>query len=215
VYAAALTITSGRTRRTAASTAAASPTSQSALRSNASSKPADGPNPQSVYASTKLAGETPVLALGPQGVVLRTSWVYSQFGANFVKTMLKLMASRPELRVVADQIGAPTWANGLARALWRFAERPEISGLHHWRDAGAASWYDFAAAIAEEATALGLLTTAVDVVPIRTLDYPTPARRPSYSLLDCTQTWGALELRPPHWRVQLRRMLAELKEGNG
>ena len=178
-------------------------------------QPLDGPNPQSVYASTKLAGETPVLAMGPQGVVLRTSWVYSRFGNNFVKTMLKLMGSRPELRVVADQVGAPTWAHGLAHALWRFASKPELSGLHHWRDAGAASWYDFAAAIAEDATAAGLLTSPVAVVPIQTKDYPTPARRPSYSLLDCTQTWNALGLRPPHWRVQLRQMLAELKEGNG
>lgn len=178
-------------------------------------KPLDGPNPQSVYASTKLAGETPVLAMAAQGVVLRTSWVYSRFGNNFVKTMLKLMGSRPELRVVADQVGAPTWANGLARALWQFAANPQLHGLHHWRDAGAASWYDFAAAIAEDGAALGLLTTPVSVVPIQTQDYPTPARRPSYSLLDCTQTWNELGLRPPHWRVQLRQMLAELKEDNG
>jgi dTDP-4-dehydrorhamnose reductase len=178
-------------------------------------RPEDPAAPQSVYASTKLQGEAPVLALGARGVVLRTSWVYSRFGGNFVKTMLKLMSSRTQLRVVADQVGAPTWAHGLAQALWRIAQRPAVSGLHHWRDAGAASWYDLAVATAEEALSLGLLPHAVQVEPIRTQDYPTPARRPSYSLLDCTETWRQLELTPPHWRVQLREMLAELKVVNG
>jgi dTDP-4-dehydrorhamnose reductase len=171
--------------------------------------------PLSVYGHSKLAGEAPVLALGNRGAVLRTSWVYSKFGSNFVKTMLKLMASRPELRVVADQVGAPTWARGLAEALWRMAGRPDLHGLYHWRDAGAASWYDFAVAIAEEGAALQLLAKPVAVAPIETRDYPVPARRPAYSLLDCTETWRRLELTPPHWRTQLRRMLLELKEDHG
>ncbi|MEO6186443.1 MAG: dTDP-4-dehydrorhamnose reductase [Steroidobacteraceae bacterium] len=178
-------------------------------------KPADPTQPLSVYGRSKLAGEQPVLALGARGLVLRTSWVYSTHGNNFVKTMLKLMGTRPELRVVADQIGAPTWARGLAGALWRCVDRPALSGVHHWRDAGAASWYDFAVAIGEEGAQLGLLPAAVPVHPIGTLDYPTPARRPAFSLLDCTSTWQALELTPPHWRIQLRGMLKEMKEGNG
>jgi dTDP-4-dehydrorhamnose reductase len=177
-------------------------------------QPADAVNPLSVYGRSKLAGEGPVLALGTRGLVLRTAWVYSRFGGNFVKTMLRLMGERPQLRVVADQIGAPTWANGLARVLWRAAERPALHGLHHWRDAGTASWYDFALAIAEEGLAAGLLPRPVDVVPIRTSDYPTAARRPGFSLLDCSDTWQQLELTPPHWRVHLRAMLAELKESH-
>lgn len=178
-------------------------------------QPGDATNPLSVYGRTKLAGEAPVLALGSRGLVLRTSWVYSAEGSNFVRTMLRLMASRPEIGVVADQVGAPTWAGGLASALWRIVERPEMAGIHHWRDAGAASWYDFAVAIAEESFTLGLLKNRPQVKPISTSDYPTPARRPSFSLLDCTQTWSATGITPPHWRENLRRMLATLKEPDG
>ncbi len=178
-------------------------------------RPEDAPNPLSVYGRTKLEGEAPVRARGARGLVLRTSWVYSVDGSNFVKTMLRLMTTRPELRVVADQIAAPTWARGLAEALWRAVERPQLSGVHHWHDAGVASWYDFAVAIAEEGHALGLVPNPVAVMPIETRDYPTPARRPAFSLLDCTQTWRELDLAPPHWRVNLRRMLHELKEQNG
>jgi dTDP-4-dehydrorhamnose reductase len=175
----------------------------------------DRTGPLSVYGRSKLAGESPVLSLGNRGVVLRTSWVYSRFGGNFVKTMLRLMSGRPEVRVVSDQVGAPTWARGLAGALWHMAGRQEVHGLHHWRDAGAASWYDFAVAIAEEAAALQLLTQPVAVLPIGTADYPTPAKRPPYSLLDCTTTWQQLGHSPPHWRAQLRSMLLELKEDHG
>jgi dTDP-4-dehydrorhamnose reductase len=178
-------------------------------------RPEDAPNPLSVYGRTKLEGEAPVRSRGARGLVLRTSWVYSVDGSNFVKTMLRLMSTRPELRVVADQIAAPTWAHGLAEALWRAVERPQLSGVHHWRDAGVASWYDFAVAIEEEARALGLLTQPVTVTPIETRDFPTPARRPGFSLLDCTQTWRELDMTPPHWRVNLRRMLIDLKEGHG
>lgn len=175
----------------------------------------DATGPLSVYGRSKLAGEAPVLALGERGLVLRTSWVYSAYGNNFVKTMLRLMASRPVVRVVADQVGAPTWAAGLAAALWHAARDPAVHGLHHWRDAGAASWYDFAVAIAEEAATAGLLSQPVTIEPIPATDYPTPARRPAYSLLDCTQSWPVLGGVPPHWRSQLRRMLAELKEHDG
>jgi dTDP-4-dehydrorhamnose reductase len=178
-------------------------------------RPEDAPNPLSVYGRSKLEGEAPVRSRGAKGLVLRTSWVYSTYGSNFVKTMLRLMATRPEIRVVADQIAAPTWAHGLAEALWRAVERPQLSGIHHWRDSGVASWYDFAVAISEEALALGVLSQPVTVIPIETREYPTPARRPGFSLLDCTQTWRELDLMPPHWRVNLRRMLVELKELNG
>lgn len=178
-------------------------------------EPSDRPDPLSVYGRTKLAGETPVLALGDRGLVVRTSWVYSIFGGNFVKTMLRLMDSRPQVNVVADQIAAPTWARGLATALWRAVELPQLNGIHHWRDAGVASWYDFAVAIEEQARATGLLRKPVAVLPIGTKDYPTPARRPAFSLLDCTQTWRALDITPPHWRHNLGRMLGELKDRNG
>jgi dTDP-4-dehydrorhamnose reductase len=163
-------------------------------------------NPQSSYGRTKAAGED---AAGPDATILRTAWVYGAGGANFVSTMLRLMRERDEVRVVADQIGAPTWTGGLAQVLWRLA-LSRASGTFHYSDAGVASWYDFAVAIQDEALALGLLDRAVPIVPIGTGDYPAPARRPAFSLLDSSATRSALGLPAVHWRANLRRMLAEL-----
>jgi dTDP-4-dehydrorhamnose reductase len=175
-------------------------------------RPNDPTGPLSVYGSTKLAGEAHVTALGTRGLVMRTSWVYSTYGSNFVKTMLKNMATKSELRVVSDQFGAPTWARGLAEVLWRCVEMPALNGIHHWRDAGSASWYDFALAIGEEASGIGLLSGEIPILPIASDEYPTPATRPRFSLLDCSDTWKALGVIPPHWRKQLRMMLQEVKE---
>lgn len=170
-------------------------------------KPDDARNPQSVYGTSKAAGED---GAGAEAIIVRTSWVYAAGGANFVRTMLRLMRERDELRVVADQIGSPTWATGLARTLWGLAlgDQP---GIYHHRDAGVASWYDFAVAIAEEAHALGLLGRIPKIVPIASIDYPTPARRPSFSVLDVSGTRAALEDEPVHWRTNLRTMLEEEK----
>ena len=143
---------------------------------------------------------------------MRTGWVYSRFGGNFVKTMMRLMAERDELAVVADQVGTPTWAAGLAQALWAAVERPRLDGIYHWSDAGVCSWYDFAVAIYEEGSALGLLPPGVQVRPIPASDYPTPARRPAYSVLDKSSSWRDLELPGVHWRQQLRAMLQDLQE---
>src|SRR5690606_27497457 len=109
------------------------------------------------------------------------AWVYSIHKANFVKTMLRVMVERPEVRVVADQIGTPTHADSLARALWTLAGR-RTQGIYHYTDAGVASWYDFAVAIQEEAISRSLLDKAVPVMPISTADFPTPAQRPAFSL---------------------------------
>lgn len=170
--------------------------------------PGAAPNPVSAYGRTKLAGEQ---AAGPDALIVRTAWVYAPTGGNFVRTMLRLMAERPEVRVVADQIGTPTYAPDLARALWTLAARG-VTGIHHYTDAGAASWYDFAVAIQEEALAIGLLDEAVPVLPIATADYPTPARRPHYSVLDKTSAYAALGGPAPHWRTNLRRMLREIAQ---
>lgn len=164
-------------------------------------------NPQSVYGSSKAAGED---GAGADAIIVRTSWVYAPGGANFVRTMLRLMREREELRVVADQIGSPTLASGLAATLWALAERGE-AGIWHHRDAGVASWYDFAVAIAEEAHALGLLARVPRIVPIATTDYPTPARRPAFSVLDVSATRAALGDESVHWRTNLRAMLKEEK----
>ncbi|MDR3412281.1 MAG: dTDP-4-dehydrorhamnose reductase [Formivibrio sp.] len=167
----------------------------------------DAPNPLSAYGRTKLAGEK---AAGADALIVRTAWVYAPTGGNFVRTMLRVMAERPEVRVVADQIGTPTYAPGLASALWTMAGK-DGRGLHHYTDAGVCSWYDFAVAIQEEALLAGLLDKAVPVVPIGTSDYPTPARRPHFSVLDKTSTFSILGGPTPHWRVNLRTMIGWIK----
>lgn len=163
--------------------------------------------PLGVYGESKRQGEIAVLEAIDNALILRTAWLYSRYGANFVLTMLRLMAEREQLSVVADQIGAPTWSGTLAAAVWAAAARPEISGIYHWTDAGVASWYDFAVAIQEEAVALGKMARPIPIAPIRTADYPTAARRPAYSVLDCTSAWRDFGLAPIHWREALRRML--------
>lgn len=174
-------------------------------------QPTDVTHPLGVYGASKLAGEQLALAAYPEGVaVVRTAWLYSAFGNNFVTTMLRLMGERGSLGVVADQAGTPTWARGLAEALWQMC-RVQSKGIYHWTDAGVASWYDFAVAIQEEGLSCGLLNREIPIQPINTVDYPTPARRPAYSVLDKTGTWAALGMTPPHWRVALRRMLLEYK----
>ena len=162
-------------------------------------------NPQSVYGRTKAEGED---HLRPQDLLVRTAWVYEVGGANFVRTMIRLMKEREELGVVADQIGSPTWATGLARTIWALVEKG-ASGTFHHSDDGATSWHALAVAIAEEAHALGLIQRMPVIKPITTADYPTPAKRPAFSLLDCSATRALLGETPVPWRENLRLMLEE------
>ncbi|MBT7718904.1 MAG: dTDP-4-dehydrorhamnose reductase [Halieaceae bacterium] len=171
-------------------------------------------SPLGEYGRSKLAGEQAVVAGLPSALIMRTAWVYSAFGGNFVKTMLRLMAEREELSVVADQVGTPTWARGLADALWLAADQSDLQGLYHWTDAGVCSWYDFAVAIAEEALEIGLLQRMPRIHPIPGSAYPTPAARPAFSVLDKCSTWEALHTQGLHWRAQLRSMLQDLKESS-
>lgn len=168
-------------------------------------RPDDPRAPISAYGRTKAAGEDHLRATD---ILVRTAWVYEAGGANFVRTMIRLMNERDELGVVADQIGSPTWATGLAETLWGLIEN-EASGTFHHSDAGVASWYDFAVAIAEEAHKAGLLDRMPRIKPITTADYPTPAARPAFSLLDCRATRELLGDKPIHWREHLRLMLEE------
>ncbi len=178
--------------------------------------PGDSPAPLGVYGSSKLEGEQLVAAAtNGRALVLRTAWLYSRHGRNFVTTVLGKMRLGEPLEVVEDQIGTPTWARRLARALWRTAADPGVTGTHHWTDAGVASWYDFAVAIQEEALELGTLDRPVDIRPVRTEAFPTPARRPSFSVLDKTATWKALGIEPVHWRQALRDMLVDERGGSG
>jgi dTDP-4-dehydrorhamnose reductase len=174
--------------------------------------PEDRPDPLNEYGRSKLRGDIAVASVLPErSIVLRTTWVYSATGRNFVRTMLGLMKQRDSVRVVADQIGTPTAAQSIAEVLWRFAERSTARGVYHWTDAGIASWYDFAVAIAEEAAALGELKSEINVIPITTSEYPTPARRPRFSLLDCRKTVEDAGIAQVHWRVWLRRIMRELQ----
>ena len=173
--------------------------------------PGDAANPLSVYGSSKLAGERHVVARGASGIVLRTSWVYAAAGKNFVLTMLRLMREKPQVAVVCDQIGAPTWARSIGAAIWGLIEAQAAPGIYHWADLGVASWYDFAVAIQDEALARGLLARPVPVTPISSREYPARAARPAFSLLDTAATRAAIKAPADHWRHNLRKMLDELR----
>lgn len=174
----------------------------------------DPTNPLSVYGQTKLGGEQAIQTASDRYLIIRTAWVYGSYGkSNFVKTMLRLGAEREEVRVVADQIGSPTWTGDLAQAIAEVIPQlrsSDISGIYHYTNSGVASWYDFAVAIFEEAQQLGFPLKLQRVIPITTADYPTPAKRPAYSVLSCAKISKLLAAHPPHWRQGLRQMLTQL-----
>ena len=168
-------------------------------------------DPLGVYGASKARGEEAietVLNDNGQATVLRTSWVIGPVGRNFALTMLRLHRERDQLGVVADQVGCPSSTLNLANACWRLiSSNKQQPAVLHWCDAGAASWYDVSVAVGELAAELGLIEAPANVKPIRTEDYPTPAQRPAYSLLDCSSTREQLELDGEHWRQALRAVL--------
>ncbi len=172
-------------------------------------------DPICVYGVTKAEGERLVQKALPTThyCILRTSWVYGPVGNNFCLTMLRLhrlkSAQNETLNVVADQIGCPTSTLSLACACWS-AINHDTSGIHHFCDAGAASWYDFAIAIGDAGVAAGIIDQSAIVVPITSSEYPTPAKRPGYSLLDCTTTRTALELEINHWQKELSKVISKI-----
>lgn len=186
----------------------------------------DAPNPLGIYGKSKLAGEEGIQKTSQdlqsvrgefRYVILRTAWVYGTYGkTNFVKTMLRLGADREEIRVVADQVGTPTWAYDIANAIAILGQQLTNesatipSGIYNFTNSGVASWYDFAIAIFEEAQQLGFELKVQRVVPITTSEYPTPATRPAYSVLAGQKTAAALGSHSSHWRQGLRKMLTEL-----
>ncbi|MDG2528817.1 dTDP-4-dehydrorhamnose reductase [Caulobacter endophyticus] len=173
----------------------------------------DPTGPTGIYGASKLAGERKVAQAGGAAATLRTSWVYSRHGANFVKTMLRLAADRDELGVVADQIGRPTWARDCAEAALVTADAlaadPALAGVYHLSGAGDASWADLAQAVFEVSAARGGPTAKVR--PITTADYPTPARRPANSRLDCGKLEAALNWRTRPWRESLTACMTEME----
>ena len=173
--------------------------------------PEADPNPLNVYGASKLEGERRVAdVLEGHAMIVRSSWLYSRYGSNFVKTMLRLFSERDQIRVVADQIGVPTWGKSLAEVIWAAGAARQLGGIYHWSDGGSASWYDFAVAISGEARALNLVDRAVEIRPIRSDEYQTTARRPPYSVLDSTRSVIELAITTRHWRESLRLMLREM-----
>lgn len=172
----------------------------------------DAPNPLGVYGQSKLEGERAIAAAGAQHLILRTSWVYSAHGKNFLLTMQRLLQERPELGVVADQIGAPTWAGTIARSTRMLIERWQTGhagawGVYHLTAQGETSWFGFTQAIAEPLIAAGKPCAALKPIPAS--DYPTPAARPQNSRLDCSRLgreWGVTQ---PDWRAALAECVAE------
>lgn len=163
-------------------------------------------DPVNTYGLTKLKGEQAILKWYPQSIVIRTSWVYSTYGNNFVKTMIRLMSEREEISVINDQVGSPTYARDLAQAIVDIIEGEEwIGGLYHYSNEGEISWYDFATAIKE------IKGLDCKINPIPATQYPTPAKRPNYSLLDKSKIKRTFRVEVPHWEDSLKRMLLTLK----
>ncbi|TRX57408.1 dTDP-4-dehydrorhamnose reductase [Thalassomonas sp. M1454] len=182
-------------------------------------KPCDESNPLGVYGESKRNGELALLEELPcSSLVIRTAWVYSAHGNNFVKTMLRLMTEKPQLGVVYDQVGTPTWAGGLAKAIWQIVSQDNqlntgvYGKIYHWTDAGVTSWYDFAVAIQQQALELGLLDKEIPIKAIPASAYPTPAKRPSFSVLDKSLFEQSFGVDTIHWQQQLKIMLMQLKQ---
>ena len=162
--------------------------------------------PNSVYGATKLAGEKNALALCSRSMVIRTAWLYSTFGNNFVKTMIRLGKERESLGVIFDQIGTPTYARDLARAIIAAIRQGVVPGIYHFSNEGVCSWYDFTKAIHRLA---GI--TSCHVKPLHTEEYPTPAKRPHYSVLDKTKIRNTYHIEIPYWMDSLQSCIAELE----
>lgn len=169
-------------------------------------KETDATDPVNAYGKSKLLGEQLALQEHPEAVIVRTSWVYCKYGHNFVKTMLRLMAERPQLKVVADQTGAPTYAPDLAEALLTIAfAASRVPGIFHFTNAGCITWFDFAKAIA------AFSQSACEVLPITTAEFPTPAKRPTYSLMDCSRLSNAYGITLAPWKESLQKCILSLQ----
>ncbi len=177
----------------------------------------DTPAPNSVYGHSKWLGEQAITANCRKHIILRTSWVFGIHGNNFVKTMLRLGQERDALSIVSDQIGGPTSARSIAQTLWQVAQQYQSSGdcpwgTYHFSGTPTCSWYNFASEIFAQATTLGLITKAPELNPIKTCDYPTPAQRPAYSVLDNTKISQQFNIAQSDWKSELNFVLRQLKD---
>jgi dTDP-4-dehydrorhamnose reductase len=168
-------------------------------------------NPQSVYGASKLEGEKQALQLNPETIIIRTSWVYSEYGKNFVKTMMKLMSERNEISVVNDQIGSPTYAADLAEAILKIVANCQLPtancspGIYHFSNSGVISWYDFALAIKE------IINSPCTINPITTAGYPTPAKRPAYSVMNTDKIQKTFYIQLKDWKQSLSTCIQRLQ----
>ncbi len=166
--------------------------------------------PTGVYGLTKLHGEEKIQAVGGNYIILRTAWLYSEFGHNFVKTMLSLTATKPQLKIVFDQAGTPTYAGDLADAIFDIVENrkfKEHSGIYHFSNEGVCSWYDFTIKIAEIAG-----NTACQILPCHSDEFPSPVKRPAYSVLDKTKIKDTFGIQIPYWVDSLKKCMANINE---
>lgn len=161
--------------------------------------------PTGVYGLTKLHGEQAIQRVGCKYVIIRTAWLYSEYGKNFVKTMLKLTAEKPQLKVVFDQTGTPTYAGDLADAILTIIERP-LEGIYHFSNEGVCSWYDFTQMIAEYSG-----QTQCDILPCHSDEFPSKVKRPAYSVLDKTKVKDTYGIKVPYWTDSLKRCVNNLK----
>ncbi len=172
----------------------------------------DSTSPINVYGESKVLGETAVLnKLGNNCLIIRTSWLYSKYGNNFVKNILRKLRNEDFISIVGDQIGTPTHAKSLANIIWKSLAYPEFNGIQHWTNSGIASWYDFAIAIQEEMNLINLNYSKTKIVSVKTKEYPTIATRPMYSILDKTDSEKVFG-QSIHWRTDLRNMLSSIKD---
>lgn len=165
--------------------------------------------PTGVYGFTKLQGEQRIIATGASHIIIRTAWLYSEFGNNFVKTMLQLTSTKPQLKVVFDQCGTPTYAKDLADAIFNIIENRKFSGndgIYHFSNEGVCSWYDFAVKIARLAG-----NNSCDIQPCHSDEFPSPVKRPAYSVLDKTKIKNTFGIHIPHWEESLEKCLRNLK----
>ncbi len=173
-------------------------------------KESDKVNPISQYGTTKRTGETALIALVPDSIIIRTAWLYSPYGNNFVKTMIRLGKERPTLKVVSDQVGTPTYALDLAKAIYKILISHQwVEGIFHFSNEGACSWYDFTKSIHRIA---GIRDC--EVVPIPTEDYPTAAARPAYSILDKSRIKATYGITIPHWEESLADCIKRIQNEN-
>lgn len=169
--------------------------------------------PVSVYGKSKLEGEQRLLEHHPANTqIIRTSWLYSATGKNFVLTMLRLMDEREEIRVVADQFGSPTSTMSLAEVIWKMHATECEPGIYHWSDSGVISWYEFAKEIYRQGLEKNILKKHVDIIPISSNEYPTPAQRPEYSALNCSETEKVLGIEARAWQQSLSDVLGVIKK---